>query len=106
MHQWIDLGEIWLVCYAVRFLDVGQGDAAVAILPCTQRALVIDVCFADRVLDLLSDEGIGEVVFFLSHSDLDRTRGAIDFLTGSRERGRVLAVVCSRDRISDSSPQA
>ncbi len=53
----------------VRVLNVGQGDAIVGILPDSDRAFVVDVYDADRVLDFLTEEGISEVVLFLSHSD-------------------------------------
>ena len=66
----------------VRVLDVGQGDAIVGLLPDMPRVFVADVCQAEPVLRLLATEGIQEVLLYLSHSDRDHTRGAIDLLSG------------------------
>lgn len=66
----------------VRVLDVGQGDAIVGLLPDMPRAFVMDVYRAEPVLRLLETEGIQEVLLYLSHSDRDHTRGAIDLLNG------------------------
>jgi beta-lactamase superfamily II metal-dependent hydrolase len=86
----------------IRFLDVGQGDAIVGILPGGTRAFVVDVCDAQRVLDFLEAERISEVVLFLTHSDRDHTKGAQDFLaelTSDHSPIRVLAIIFSQDRI-------
>lgn len=88
----------------IRFLDVGQGDAIVGILPGSRRAFVVDVCNADSVLDFLEAEQITEVVLFLTHSDDDHTRGARDLLaelTGQNS-AKLLAVFFSRDRLTAS----
>jgi len=87
----------------IRFLDVGQGDAIVGVLPGGRRAFVVDACRADPVLDLLESEGISEVVLFLTHSDRDHTRGAQDLLVeldSDHNPARVLAIFFSRDRIT------
>lgn len=88
----------------VRFLDVGQGDAIVGVLPGGRRAFVVDVCKADRVLDFLEAEEVTEVVLFLTHSDADHTRGAQELLTGLADQVsvKVLAIFFSRDRINAS----
>lgn len=86
----------------IRFLDVGQGDAIVGILPGGTRAFVVDVYDADRVLDFLETEGITEVVLFLTHSDRDHTSGAQDLLaelTADHNPIHVTAIVFSQDRI-------
>jgi hypothetical protein len=88
----------------IRFLDVGQGDAIVGILPGGRRAFVVDVCNADRVLDFLEAEEITEIVLFLTHSDRDHTRGAQDLLAALTEQAlaNVLAIFFSRDRLTAS----
>ena len=84
----------------VRVLNVGQGDAIVGILPGGDRALVVDVYDADRVLDFLTKEAISEVVLFLSHSDKDHTAGASDFLAEFPRNGRILGILYNRDRLN------
>lgn len=82
----------------VRILDVGQGDAIVGLLPDMPRAFVTDVCKAEPVLRLLETEGIQEVLLYLSHSDRDHTRGAIDLLCGFS--GMLEGIVFNPDRSS------
>jgi beta-lactamase superfamily II metal-dependent hydrolase len=53
---------------------------------------------ADKVLDFLAVENIGEVVLFLSHSDQDHTAGASAFVEGFQ--GRILGVFYNRDRLN------
>ncbi len=87
----------------IRFLDVGQGDAIVGILPGGRRAFVADVYDGQRVLDFLDSEGIDEVVLFLTHSDRDHTAGAEDLLaalSAGPQSIRVLGIFFSRDRIN------
>ena len=85
----------------IRFLDVGQGDAIVGILPGGRRAFIVDVCKSDPVLDFLDSEGITEVILFLTHSDRDHTQGVQNLLADLEEkRLRVLAIFFSSDRIN------
>jgi competence protein ComEC len=87
----------------IRFLDVGQGDAIVGILPGGRRAFVVDVYDSQRVLDFLDSEGITEVVLFLTHSDRDHTAGADELLvalTSDSRPTRVLGIFFSQDRIN------
>lgn len=84
----------------VRILNVGQGDAIVGILPGGERAFVVDVYDADKVLDFLTEEGIAEVVLFLSHSDRDHTAGAVQFLADFSREGRILGIFYNRDRLN------
>ena len=87
----------------IRFLDVGQGDAIVGILPGGRRAFVVDVYDSQRVLDFLDSEGITEVVLFLTHSDRDHTAGAEELmvaLTSDSRPTRFLGIFFSRDRIN------
>ncbi len=86
----------------IRFLDVGQGDAIVGILPGGTRAFVVDVFDADRVLNFLESEGITEVVLFLTHSDRDHTLSAQDLLaalTADHNAIQIMAIFFSQDRI-------
>jgi beta-lactamase superfamily II metal-dependent hydrolase len=82
----------------VRVLDVGQGDAIVGLLPDMPRAFVTDVYQAEPVLRLLETEGIQEVLLYLSHSDRDHTRGAIDLLNNFR--GIFQGIYFNHDRSS------
>ena len=84
----------------VRVLNVGQGDAIVGILPGGERAFVVDVYDADKVLDFLAAEGISEVVLFLSHSDRDHTAGASDFIAEFPRSGGILGIFYNHDRLN------
>ena len=84
----------------VRVLNVGQGDAIVGLLPEGDRAFVVDVYDADKVLDFLDEEGISEIVLFLSHSDRDHTEGASDFIAEFPQTGRILGIFYNQDRLN------
>jgi len=84
----------------VRVLNVGQGDAIVGILPGGDRAFIVDVYDADRVLDFLAEEGISEVALFLSHSDADHTAGASDFIAEFPRNGSILGIFYNHDRLN------
>ncbi len=84
----------------VRVLNVGQGDAIVGLLPAGDRAFVVDVYDSDKVLDFLDEEGVSEVVLFLSHSDRDHTEGASDFIEEFPRRGRILGIFYNQDRLN------
>ena len=86
----------------IRFLDVGQGDAIVGILPGGVRALVVDVCDADRVLDFIEAERVREVVLFITHSHADHARGAEPLLAALADANcpaNLIAVFCGQDRL-------
>ena len=86
----------------IRFLDVGQGDAIVGILPGGMRALVVDVCDADRVLDFIEAEKVREVVLFITHSHADHSRGAEPLLAALADSScpaSLIAVFCGQDRL-------
>jgi len=83
-------------CLRVKFLDVGQGDAIVVLLPEEGRALIVDAFDGERVLKVLEEESITEVVLFLSHSDGDHVRG-VEYLLDNFH-GKYLAFIYSRDR--------
>ncbi len=87
----------------IRFLDVGQGDAIVAILPGGSRAVVVDVCDAERVLDFIEAENIREVVLFVTHSHADHARGAEPLLAALADEtcpAHLIAVFCGQDRLN------
>jgi competence protein ComEC len=65
----------------VAFLDVGQGDSAVIILPDQSSAIVVD-CFRDSVaIDYLEEKGINILSYvFLTHTDLDHIGGVLGLL--------------------------
>ena len=84
----------------VRVLNVGEGDAIVGILPGGDRAFVVDIRDSDSVLNFLANEGISEVVLFLSHSDRDHTAGASDFIAEFPKAGRILGIFYNHDRLN------
>ena len=61
--------------FRIRFLNVGQGDATVILLPGSTRAVIVDVFDGPRVLEAIEEEGVDELVAFLSHSDRDHAAG-------------------------------
>jgi competence protein ComEC len=84
----------------LRVLDVGEGDAILLILPGGKRAIVVDAFDGDRVVDALEEEGVDEVILFLSHSDNDHILGVpylLDNFTGD-----FIAFFYNRDRIDAS----
>ena len=86
----------------IRFLDVGQGDAIVGILPGGIRAFVVDVCDADRVLDFIETEKVQEVVLFITHSHADHSRGTEPLLAALADStcpASLIAVFCGQDRL-------
>lgn len=86
----------------IRFLDVGQGDAVVGIIPNSRRAFIVDVREAAPVLDFLEEEEISELVLFLTHSDEDHSAGVRDLLVEVAERDspiRIVAILYSPDRL-------
>jgi hypothetical protein len=89
----------------IRFLDVGQGDAIVAILPGGSRAVVVDVYDAERVLDFIEAENVREVVLFVTHSHADHTRGAEPLLAALADEScpaDLIAVFYGQDRLNPS----
>ena len=58
----------------LKVLDVGEGDTIVLILPGGVRAIVVDAFVGSRVVDTLEDEGVDEVILFLTHSDEDHVK--------------------------------
>lgn len=86
----------------IRILDVGQGDAIVAILPGGDRALVVDAYDGYRVSQVLDEEGIREVALFLSHSDRDHIYGVPDLVSNVGNMGvRIVAFFFNADRLAD-----
>lgn len=82
----------------VKFLDVGQGDAAVVLLPTPpRRAIVVDAFDGKRVVRVLEEEAIEDIVVFLSHSDRDHVNGILYLLDNFQ--GAVRAIFYHRDRI-------
>jgi len=84
----------------VKVLNVGQGDAIVTLLPGCRRALLIDACDGDRVLKVLEDEAVEEVVIFLTHSDRDHVAG-IQYVIQNFS-GQFVAFFYNRDRLEKS----
>jgi beta-lactamase superfamily II metal-dependent hydrolase len=82
----------------LKVLDVGEGDAIILILPGGVRAIVVDAFVGSRVVDTLEDEGVDEVILFLTHSDEDHVKEMqyiIDNFAGT-----FLAFFYNRDRLS------
>lgn len=82
----------------VKVLDVGEGDAIVLLLPNCQRAVVVDAFDGQRVLDVLEDEEVKELLLFLSHSDRDHVKG-VQYLLANFP-GDFLGFFYNRDRLS------
>ncbi len=81
----------------VKFLDVGEGDAIILLLPDSNRAIVVDTFAGERVVDVLEEEGIDEVILFLSHSDNDHIAGVPYLLDNFR--GNFIAFFYNKDRL-------
>ncbi len=77
-----------------------EGDAIVGILPGGDRAFVVDIRDSDSVLNFLANEGVSEVVLFLSHSDRDHTAGASDFIAEFPKAGKILGIFYNHDRLN------
>lgn len=65
----------------VAFLDVGQGDSTVIILPDHSSAIIVD-CFRDSVtIDYLEEKRISRLSYvFVTHTDLDHIGGIVGLL--------------------------
>ena len=88
----------------IKILDVGQGDAIIVVLPGGRRALVVDAYDGLRVSEALEDEGIQEVVLFLSHSDTDHVRGVGDLIGNLESTGaKFLALFYNADRLNKTA---
>src|ERR1700722_13184439 len=82
----------------LKVLDVGQGDAIVLLLPNCARAIVVDAFDGDRVVETLEEEGVDELILFLSHSDYDHIAGVLYLLDNFR--GTFVAFFYNKDRIN------
>src|SRR5258706_3522033 len=74
----------------IAFLDVGQGDSTVLILPDNSSAIVIDCPTKKTTLDYLDQKGISNLYLFLTHTDLDHM-GGIASLAKNFEQINLLA---------------
>jgi competence protein ComEC len=81
----------------LKVLDVGEGDTIVLILPGGTRAVVVDAFVGSRVVDTLEDEGVDEVILFLTHSDDDHVK-EMQYIIDNFE-GHFLAFFYNRDRL-------
>jgi competence protein ComEC len=84
----------------LRVLEVGEGDGILLILPGGNRAIVVDAFSGERVVEVLEEEGVDEVILFLSHSDNDHILGVPYLLDNFR--GDFVAFFYNRDRIDAS----
>jgi beta-lactamase superfamily II metal-dependent hydrolase len=65
----------------IAFLDVGQGDANVIVLPDKRSGIVIDCCREEITRNYLDSNGITTLEYvFLSHTDQDHLRGIVTLL--------------------------
>ena len=83
-------------------LDVGQGDATVVIGPQPGRAILVDACRADAVVEILREHKVRRLsLALLSHSDHDHSAGFAavleEFIEGMS--GRVDFVAIDLDRL-------
>jgi competence protein ComEC len=83
--------------FRIHFLNVGHGDATVILLPGSTRAVIVDAFDGKRVLEAIEEEGVDELVAFLSHSDQDHAAG-LEYLLDNFG-GSILAVFYNLDRI-------
>lgn len=78
----------------IAFLDVGQGDSTVAVLPDRSSAVVVD-CPSPTTIDYLEDKGIHTLSYvFLTHTDLDHIGAAARLLENF---GQVEAIAYNHD---------
>jgi beta-lactamase superfamily II metal-dependent hydrolase len=90
----------------LKVLDVGEGDTIIVILPGGTRAIVVDAVVGPKVVETLEDEGVDEVILFLTHSDDDHVKEmqyiidnfAGEFLAFFYNRDRLKAELTSRYR--------
>lgn len=69
----------------IAFLDVGQGDSTVIILPDASSAVVVD-CPAKKVtLNYLEQKKINNIHVFITHTDLDHMGGAATLVENSKQ---------------------
>ena len=89
-----------------KFLDVGQGDSTVVVLP-DGGGLLIDcpAGSAPAVVDQLESAQVTSLnLVVISHSDLDHAGGIVDTIRGFR--GETVEVAFFPDRVRNPDPQA
>jgi beta-lactamase superfamily II metal-dependent hydrolase len=69
----------------VVFLDVGQGDSTVIILPDTYSAVVVDCPQKEITLNYLEQMRISSIHLFITHTDLDHMGGAATLVENSKQ---------------------
>ena len=74
----------------VAFLDVGQGDSTVVILPNSSNAVVVDCPLKPVTINYLEHKRINNLHVFLTHTDLDHM-GGISELVENFEQVHTLA---------------
>lgn len=85
----------------VAFLDVGQGDASVIILPDHTSAIIIDCSRSQVVIDYLEKKGIDTLNrVFLTHSDQDHIDGIVELIQNFVEE---MGPICSLEYNHDTS---
>ena len=75
---------------------MGEGDTIILILPGGTRTIVVDAFAGSRVVDTLEEEGVDEVILFLTHSDEDHVK-EIQYIIDNFA-GNFLAFFYNRDR--------
>lgn len=85
----------------VAFLDVGQGDAAVLVLP-GSSSVVVDCPSgkAQVIIDYLEAEGITNLSYvFLTHTDEDHFGGVVNLLENFQQIGEIGTVAYNLDTL-------
>lgn len=82
----------------VAFLDVGQGDSTVIVLPDRSTAIVVDCPSKKTTIDYLDESGIVRLSHvFISHSDNDHIGGVVDLVANFRQIGNTDSLAWNLD---------
>jgi competence protein ComEC len=82
----------------VAFLDVGQGDSTIVVLPDRSSAIVVDCPRAPIAVDYLEKVGVNTLNYvFLTHTDLDHIGGVVELLENFMQFGYVGGIGYNHD---------